>query len=236
MKTYEYTECYIAFLDMLGFKKLVNDNSCNDIIEIFDTFNHKPIRDEYLGDDSVITKSTVDNLKMKVMSDSICLWIDAKVPDALMCIIMACIMLQFKLLYRSTPIFLRGAIVQGKIYANKDIIFGPGLTGAYLMEENNAKYPRIILTREVLSNIDCSDSIKEHKIRSLIFKDFDAFYATNCFYVIASVDKKVYEKIASQVDYILDTIMDSSIREKYLYVDKKLKEKVEPIIRKTKNK
>lgn len=35
----EYTECYIAFLDMLGFKELVYKSFCNDINEIFKTFN-----------------------------------------------------------------------------------------------------------------------------------------------------------------------------------------------------
>lgn len=234
MDTYEYTECYIAFLDMLGFKNFVNDNSCNGIIEIFHTFNHKPISEAYLGIESIVSKSTVDELKIKVMSDSICLYIDAKVPDALMCLFMSCSLLQFELLDHSTPIFLRGAIVLGEIYTDNDITFGPGLTSAYLMEENNAKYPRIILTKEVLSNIDCSDS-KKNIVNTLVFKDFDAFYAINYFNLIASVGGELYENIALSVNNVLDTTTDNSIREKYLYFDKNLSEKVEPFIRNKKN-
>ena len=85
MSTNKYTESYIAFLDILGFKELVKDSYCSDIIDIFKTFNHKPISEVYLGNDGIVSKSTVDALKMKVMSDSICLYINVKVPDALMC-------------------------------------------------------------------------------------------------------------------------------------------------------
>lgn len=235
MSTNKYTECYIAFLDILGFKELVKDSSCSDIIDIFKTFNHKPISEAYLGNDGIVSKSTVDALKMKVMSDSICLYINVKVPDALMCILASCIMMQFELLSRPTPIFLRGAITLGDVYAEKDITFGPGLTSAYLMEENNTKYPRIILTKEVLSNIDCSNPTKERIVNTFAFKDFDAFYALNYFNLIASVGGKLYENIALRVNNVLDTTTDSSIREKYLYFEKKLREKVEPFMRDMKN-
>ena len=41
----EYTECYIPFLDMLGFKKLINDSPRDKIAEIFAQFSNKnPLR------------------------------------------------------------------------------------------------------------------------------------------------------------------------------------------------
>ena len=32
----EYKDCYIAFLDLLGFKALVEKKSCEDIAKLFD--------------------------------------------------------------------------------------------------------------------------------------------------------------------------------------------------------
>lgn len=225
MDTYEYTECYIAFLDMLGFKELVYKSLCNDIYEIFKTFNRKPISEAYRGNKNIISKNTTDALKMKVMSDSICLYIEKKIPDALLCILMSCMQMQFDLLKFTTPILLRGAIIRGKIYAEKDVTFGPGLTDAYLMEENNAKYPRIILTKEVLSDTYCVDSDKEHILYETIFRDFDAFYAVNYFSLVSTADKAIIKNILSTVNNILDTTTNNSIREKYLYFDRKLRER-----------
>lgn len=75
MEKTEYVECYIAFLDMLGFKNLINDKNktCNDIARIFESFIHKkPLKALYRGEKNIIDESATDALKMKVMSDSIC--------------------------------------------------------------------------------------------------------------------------------------------------------------------
>lgn len=224
MDTYEYTECYIAFLDMLGFKELVKVSLCNDIIEIFKTFDKKPILEAYLGNKVLVGKDTTDALKMKVMSDSICLYIDTMVPQALLCMLMACMQMQMYLLERSKPIFLRGAIISGKIYAEKDVTFGPGLTEAYLLEEKNAKYPRIILTKDLLEKIELdigNDSI----LKAVAFRDYDAFYAVNYYSLISSANKETYDNIVRTVEHVLDTTTDNSIREKYLYFKRKLRER-----------
>lgn len=227
MEKAKYEECYIAFLDMLGFKKLINDSSCDEIAEIFAKFsNRKPLKSVYLGNENIISENTADALKMKVMSDSICFYIDVDVTNALLCIIMSCISFQYELFQNDIPIFLRGAIVRGHLYAKKDVIFGPGLTQAYLLEENNAKYPRIILTKETLQSVKIR---KEYNLndyvsifRSVVFRDDDAFYAADCIRILLSGDQRIRENVEKRIEHMLDTTVDSSIREKYLYWEKKL--------------
>lgn len=163
---------------------------------------------------------------MKVMSDSICLYIDVKIPNALPCIIASCMEIQYDLLNCDTPIFLRGAITRGDIYAEKDVTFGPGLTESYLMESNNAKYPRIILTKKILEYIECSNYEEECLYKSMVFRDFDAFYAVNYFKLIYS-NKATYESIIDKINYVLDTTTDNSIREKYLYIERILRQRTE---------
>lgn len=222
METNQYTQCYVAFLDMLGFKNLVAESSCSDIIEIFKVFKRMPISGVYLGSKSVLSQNTAEALKMKVMSDSICLYIDVNIPNALLCILASCMQIQYDLLNCATPIFLRGAITRGDIYAEKDVTFGPGLSEAYLMEANNAKYPRIILTKEILRYIECSNYEEESVLKSIIFRDSDAFYAVNYFKLVCS-NKVTYESIIDKINYVLDTTTDNSIREKYLYIERKLR-------------
>lgn len=67
----QYTKCYIAFLDMLGFKNLVKEKTCEEINRIFKDFKSKPISCVYLGDKNIISTSTTEVLKMKIMSVSV---------------------------------------------------------------------------------------------------------------------------------------------------------------------
>ncbi|MBD5508073.1 MAG: hypothetical protein HDR05_08510 [Lachnospiraceae bacterium] len=227
MEKAEYVECYVAFLDMLGFKNLINDSSCDEIAGIFAKFsNSKPLKEEYLGDRNIISDNTADALKVKVMSDSICFYIDVNITNALLCIILSCIYFQYELYQNNIPIFLRGAIVRGHLYANKDIIFGPGLTQAYLLEENNTKYPRIILTNETLQSVKIRKeyNLDDHlsMLRRFVFRDDDAFYVVDCIRILFIGDQTIHEKVEKRIEHMLDTTVDSSIREKYLYLEKKL--------------
>lgn len=47
-------------------------------------------------------------------------------------------------------ILCRGGITKGKIYHNKDLVFGPGMNDAYILESKAANYPRIILSEEII--------------------------------------------------------------------------------------
>ncbi|MCX4340481.1 MAG: hypothetical protein OSJ72_12655 [Lachnospiraceae bacterium] len=225
MEKTEYTECYVVFLDMLGFKKLIEDSSCEEIAEIFAKFsNRKPLKAVYFRNRYIISEDTADALKMKVMSDSICFYIDVNVTNALLCMIMSCMNFQYELYQNNIPIFLRGAIVRGHIYVEKDIVFGPGLTQAYLMEENNAKYPRIILTKETLEFIDkeCEkDNIEYASIlKTIVFRDDDAFYAVNSIRMLMDGNHAIRENVENRITQMLDTTIDSSVRGKYLYLEK----------------
>lgn len=157
-----------SFLDMLGFKKLINDSPCDKIAEIFAQFsNKKPLKTAYLGNRNIISEDTADALKMKVMSDSICFYIDVNVTNALLWLIMSCMEFQYELYQNEMPIFLRGAIVRGNLYVEKDTMFG------------NAK-------------------------------------------LLMSGNKAIREKVKRRIKYMLDMTIDNSIREKYLYLEKRL--------------
>lgn len=230
MENKQYTECYIAFLDMLGFKKMIEKKGAEEILSIFERID-KPYKSILeLGGRGLISAETVDALKIKVMSDSICFYIDASKQNALLHILVSCAAFQYNLLDLSEPILLRGAIVRGKLYAENDILFGPGLTQAYLMEEYNAKYPRIIITNDVLDYArreNASDHRTLEEIdREIVFRDFDAFYTLNVIQALMAWDKdrRIINRLAERIVCVLNSTIDESIREKHLYLERTLKE------------
>ena len=215
----EYMNCYIAFLDILGFKGLVQSRSCEEIVRIFDEINK-----QYLITCDANHQPLVrpENVHLKVMSDSICLYIPTNVDNSLPVLIGLCAYLQERLWRLEKPMLVRGGIVQGDIYANKDVTFGTGLTNAYLLEERNAKVPRIIITKETIDGCT-SDLASKTYMEGLLVRDFDAFYYVDSFamlYVWGQRDSS-YIRFCNHIQKILNSTTDDSVREKYLYLESK---------------
>lgn len=223
MEDRNYTEHYIAYLDILGFREQIKTRLCEEICVAFDSIK-KPFKAAFFYNMPLITHDTVEALNLKIMSDSICFYTDASTPGALSTLLMTCIMFQINLYKLSEPIFLRGAIVRGDLYVEKDRIFGPGLVRAYTMEEKTAKNPRIVFTKEVFNYIE-----QDNKgplidfLNTMIFRDHDALYTLNP--IKAFLQNPMYKdeekkKLRNYIEKILDTTEDNSIREKYLYLEK----------------
>lgn len=223
MKERGYKECYIAFLDLLGFKSLIEDveTTCEDIAKVFDEIDK-----EYPVSINEEDRPLMDfsELKKKIMSDTICLYVDSSVDNSLAGLIATCDYLQVRLSRRNPPILLRGAIIKGKIYAKGDITFGPGVSKAYLLEEKTAKYPRIILTKNLIDEWKTHDFYGDDYVHTYTFRDFDAFYAVDYLYLFYGLDhsKMTWKRFARFVYDILDKETDLSIREKYLYLDQNI--------------
>lgn len=218
----EYMNCYIAFIDILGFKKMIGTMLCSEIYEIYAKRMKKPLSRIYLGHELCFDMS---DIKMKVMSDSICFFVDSSKTNALIGLVLICQSFQEQLLQLQEPILTRGSIVRGDLFAENDIIYGPGFVKAYLMEENNAKYPRIIMTKDTI------DSAKENTANNMtgiisqcVFSDFDAFYVVDYWELLEGLDTEDIHcsQLLAHINHILDTTTDNSIREKYLYMKKHL--------------
>ena len=219
---HEYTTCYIAFLDILGFKNLIDTKPCEEIYKIFLTKMKKPLSSFSKG-----TKPIVDmeDVKIKVMSDSICFYIDCRKRNALVGLIATCAYFQVELLRMQEPVLSRGAIVKGDIYAEDHIVFGPGFVKAYQMEEHSAKFPRIIVTRSTLEDARANtDENIENYIPQTVFCDFDEFYTIDYLELFEGFDTHGEDcrHLLKHINSILGMAIDSSVREKYLYLKKNL--------------
>lgn len=216
----KYENCYIAFLDLLGFKELVKTQTCEQILKIFEE-----IKSQYMITRDDDKKVLIDpkEFHFKIMSDSICFYISSQIANSLPVLISLCAYFQLRLWRLEHPILVRGGIVKGDIYANDDIMFGTGLTNAYLLEEKNAKVPRIIITKETV-NTCIADEPEQLYMQGFLLKDFDSFYHVDSlamFYVWGKNDGS-YIRFCNHVQNVLDSTTDESIRNKYLYLESKI--------------
>lgn len=218
----QYTHYFVAFLDVLGFKDRVNnpDVSCGDILHIYDYLSKASKRFYEQRYEEI-----KDILKMKIMSDSICIYIREDFSNALFELVKFCAAFQRNLLTLDPCIFVRGGITHGDMYARDDIMFGPALTEAYMLEEMNAKVPRIIMCKSTLDyGKGGMDEKTQKRINKLVFQDDDAFFTLDYFrlFYMRPPHKEMIERVDATVSHWLDTTTNESIRQKYLYVDKHL--------------
>lgn len=213
-----YKNCYIAFLDLLGFKNLIDNKSCQEITQLF-----SEIETEYIVIDETTQKPLVSigAIKRKVMSDSICFYIDAEEKNSLAGLLAVCNYFQVCMLRLQEPVLCRGAIVRGDIYAKGDITFGPGLTKAYLLEEKVANTPRIIIAKSVVDDWKNYDESGEFYVKKFLFRDSDALLVSDylfLFYGLAH-EHNAWKDFTKHVVHRLDCEQEPRIRNKYLYIE-----------------
>lgn len=225
MDNEQYSQYYVAFLDILGFKNRVKSpkSSCGDILKIFRYL------DQYSNMFFICPENEIQEvkrrIKMKVMSDSICIYTKANVPNALHDLVSFCAIFQYNLLLVEPCVFIRGGIVFGDMYVEDDTMFGPALIEAYLLQENNAKVPRIIMCKNTFDRgmAEMDERFKK-PLNNWVFRDNDAFYTLDYFSLLAG---NVLQQVNKTISKELDTTTDESIRQKYLYVEKRIHQRLE---------
>ncbi len=158
-----YKDSFVAFLDVLGFKELVK--SSNDTRRLDEYFN--------IVDNAI--KKDIDNQPEKqdinsiIISDSIILSIRKVEGDInhnieqlrKLCIVVG----KMQLRLANKNIWIRGGISSGKVHfdTNKNQVVGPAFINAYLLEEELAKVPRVIVDNKIINelNLTSADNLIE---------------------------------------------------------------------------
>lgn len=178
----EYEDRIIAFVDIMGFKNMV-DESVNDpyqyakIKDALNTFrNLKKEKEDPLYD---------KDIKVTTFSDSLIISYPADYKGGLFYIILDLIYLQFN--FSQLGVIIRGGIAMGKLRHIREEIFGPAMNEAYLLESKRAIYPRIVIEQETINTaLDRTydkDFPKEYSLKcekddviSLLKQDDDGLY------------------------------------------------------------
>ena len=212
----EYENYFVAFVDILGFKNMVYKYSRDEIFKIFSKgFKTHLVGGHYNGE-SIIN---AEDIKYKTMSDSIVFYVKENAKNALLGLLATCSIFQGQLLLMNPRILTRGGVSYGQFCIDGDIMFGPALTSAYLLENENAKYPRIIMNHSLL--LEHGNNL----CYSMVFEDEDLFWSVNYLWAIQNryeTGNKDIQSLSKYVSTVLDSATDSSIREKHLYLRRKI--------------
>lgn len=214
----EYKECYIAVLDLLGFKTLLNSCDCETIASFFDEINQLYTISYNKTGKPIISK---DDLHIKVMSDTVCVFVEVSVKNALTALIAICDYLQIRLLRFNTPILSRGAIVKGQIYHNQDVLFGNGFVNAYCLQEKTTVYPRIIIEDEVVKSYKAFDEAGQKYLdMNLIKDDYDGMYVSDYLFNFYGLnhEQDSWKNFAKYVYDKTENEPNERIRDKYMYL------------------
>lgn len=226
----EYREHFVAFLDILGFKAFIDHEACETIYQIFETIHARSKSSlNYNG----VQIQAFEAMQHKILSDSVIVFIDAEIEDSFPALLTVCTQLQRALANRNDPILLRGGIAKGSLYYEDDIIYGQGLTKAYLLESNLAKYPRVIFTGDTLE--------AGRKVTKYMFPELEGHFPSfaedkDGLYIIDYLpgkypgkleDMKAYgDRLIRKCETMLNSLTDTSLREKYLWLRKQIDESI----------
>lgn len=222
----EYKEHFIAFLDVLGFKKMIMTDDCNELYSIMKEV--KLTACNYKCSWGGIDIAAFQHIHYRILSDSIILFVEADIDDSFAALVHVCKELQVKLASLDKTVLLRGGISKGKLYYEMDIIYGSGLTEAYFLESSLAKYPRIVFLGETFkAGIKVSKYMYHIKMNYVgIKQDVDEVYYINYLGGYSELWKKkkeYFDKLINTCENVFDSCLDVSVREKYVWLNNKIK-------------
>ena len=162
-------ERFVAFVDILGFEKIISriENSTDEnnlelkkIKSILNFMNEEVYDPNYSADlpiyvegENCLIEGELGDPRLTYVSDCIIISAEATLDG-------------FKGLSRKIHkitadlafdgIFCRGAISKGKLFHRERVLFGSAYIRAYKLEDEEAKFPRIIIDPNILSYFDLS--------------------------------------------------------------------------------
>lgn len=176
IRVIEYKESFVAFLDVLGFKQMIQSKNKTKINKYFGVVNSAI---KYLNE--IPTKRGIGSI---VISDSVILTVpcnddtDAEKVEKLRHLCVAVGLIQQNLAVEG--IWLRGAISCGDTYfsSTENQIVGPAYINAYLLEEQLAVNPRVILDSKLIpllgydSASNLIDDINKTDLGGLVYRNW----------------------------------------------------------------
>lgn len=138
-----YTSKYcVAYLDILGSKNLINNDENNKFLNYLNL----------LCCDALLEVSSNKDIFIKIFSDNILLAISTECDKQTRKARIEALINRVRNIQNEILRYgylVRGAMVEGEFFHNDVLIYGKALVKAVQMEENNAKFPRVIIQQEI---------------------------------------------------------------------------------------
>jgi hypothetical protein len=153
---FEIKQYFIAYFDILGFEKKVNQEDEKKNLILLTTINDCIANSKEVISLFYDTGSKVD-IRVKVFSDNF-VYCTENDYISLLCMIatLQCTFLPYN-------IFIRGALSYGKIFISDEFIYGKGLIDAYKIESEIAIFPRLIIDDSFITGASKVETLKRNK-------------------------------------------------------------------------
>lgn len=168
-----YKKYIVAYIDILGFKELINKSEINqkDFIKIHDALNRfNLLKSKQSWEKARILMSVEEDVQKKIetdfyienmvhcscFSDGVIIAVEANEKINERCSALIALLAKISNELLREKITIRGAISYGNLYVDdsSDIYFGKALVEAYTLESTISKYPRIILSANLIKELN----------------------------------------------------------------------------------
>ena len=180
----DVTDAYIAYFDILGYHQLVEDGKHIEICKLIEKVRILPLikylertkKEEFKSrilSGPRNSKKESYEIKSIAFSDNILL----STPIDWYLLLRVMIDIQASLIQEG--IFIRGAMVRGKLYHSDTLVGGEGLIMAHKLESKVAVYPRIIVDKSYIAAVKTVAEkrlISDSSLTEYLKLDFDKNY------------------------------------------------------------
>lgn len=216
-----YEERFVAFVDILGFADLVKRAGSSEILRHQITEALKKVRNTKPPEEGE------SGLRVHYFSDSLIASTN-KTAQGLWHLLLSLDALAWNLL--QIDVLVRGGVAVGKVYYEDDIVFGEGIIEAYRLENNIAKFPRIVLGRQTykLAELYASEGdVWEAYFDARLLRDSDGVVflnflndmaAGNCFKNdVPNSGERPWVIVGNQVRGIIQNRIDTTLESPEIY-------------------
>ncbi len=202
--TVELKQHYVAFLDVLGFKEMVQSDMIGN--------NHQYLSKLFRCHQSAAKIFQDDpNCLITQFSDSI---VVSKPYDAESFMWFATRVAEYQRLLLDEELLCRGGIAVDKHFSNGSFTFSAGLIEAYRVESRTARYPRVVISPEVMELI----YPRKILLPSFLVEEDDGLLFVD--YIGLTLRKRP-KKLATSITNVVTRLLSSdepSVREKGLWL------------------
>jgi len=205
----KYETRYCAFVDILGFSGLIQQLKSDAISferlhDLLKVVHARPT--EYQADPFASS-----DLRAQSISDAVCLS-TACSEVGLSHLIYSLDQLTGRLL--EVGYFVRGAIVKGRLFHDEEVVFGEALVSAYKLETEVARYPRIMIERDVAMDIQKYYSSHSHQTTWSLL-EFQFFFC-----LMQGSDGPYFLNTLRDFEFKFDDAKDENQLERSNHIDK----------------
>lgn len=227
----DYEDRIVAFVDVLGFKGLV-DSSKNDVKVLRNITSALSTLYEWIwkweadgGDSSFAFTQFSDSVVLSALADT---------QDSFEMLLQ--LMLGIVDIAYSNCIIVRGGIARGKLIHDNEMVVGPAMVDAYFLESQIAKYPRIVISEELKTEfevnlqeyVDSQPNLTEIPSFNKIFKQDDVDGLWYMDYIDPDEEFVIRHSKKDYIETLKDIARkglsnsDANVRMKYEWLERKL--------------